>query len=172
MKRLHSYILLALMTALFNSCVKNEEAMINNSFVEFDASAFNANAAGRTYPVVTRVPGYGRAISTGADPVLNKNSGTIKLRINLVGPQKNTDTEVSYQVVASESTAVAGVHYAAPSGTVTIPANSSFGELSLQILNLGTAPPSSVDLVLEITSATNNTSPSENYKLLGLRIAQ
>jgi hypothetical protein len=172
MKRLQLYVMLLLMTGLANSCIKNEEALINNSTVEFDAAAFNANASGLTYPIVTRVPGFGRAISTSVDPTLNKNSGTINLRINLVGPQKSTDTEVSYQIVSSASTAVAGVHYTAPSGTVIIPANSSFGELSLQVLNLGSAPPSSVVLVLEITSATNNTLPSENYKMLGLRIAQ
>lgn len=167
--RISVFILLASLSLV--SCVKNEEPIYTGSTIEFDATTWNANAAGFTYPILTRVPAFARATSTG-DPTLTKNSGTIKLRVNLVGPQRPTDTEVTYQVVAANTTAVAGVHYTALPNKVTIPANSSWGDINLQILpTAGTPPPTSVDLVLELTGGTN-VGVNPNYNKLGLRIAQ
>ncbi|HYF32852.1 MAG TPA: DUF4843 domain-containing protein [Chitinophagaceae bacterium] len=164
------FILLASISLM--GCVKNEEVIFTGAVIEFDATTWNANAAGVNYPILTRVPPFRRAVNTSVDPVLNKNSGTVKIRINLVGPQRTTDTEITYQVLAANTTAVAGTHYTALPGKVIIPANSSFGDIDLQILpTAGTPPPSSVDLVLELTGGTNVT-VSPNYNRIGLRIAQ
>lgn len=163
------FILLASFSLL--GCVKNEERIFTGAVVEFDATTWNANAAGVNYPILTRVPAVGRPVST-AEPVITKNIGTVKIRINLVGPQRSTDTEVTYQVLPTGTTAVAGTHYTALPGKATIPANSSFGEITLTVLaTAGTPPPASVDLILELTGGTNVTA-NPNYARVGLRIAQ
>ncbi len=171
MKRL--FILTGFLSILFlGSCIKNEENIFVQSVVEFDAAAYNANAAGLTFPLLTRVPGYGRAAST-ADPVLSRsNTGIKKFRVNLIGGQLPTPTKVFYQVFAG-TTATEGVHYKKPSGEVTIPANSSFGEMEIEILNPGApATPGPVDLRLLLTGGENGVTSSVNYRIIGLRIAQ
>jgi hypothetical protein len=165
------FILLASLSIV--SCVKNEEAIYTGASVEFDATTWNANAAGVTYPILTRVPPFARAVNTTVDSTLNKTRGTIKIRINLVGPQKSTPTEVTYQVLQSATTAVAGTHYVALPGKLTIPANASFADIDLQLINNpAPPPPASVDLVLELTGANNGATINPNYNKVGLRIAQ
>jgi hypothetical protein len=171
MKRL--FILTSLLTIVFfGSCIKNENPVFVKSVVEFDAAAYNANAAGLAFPVLTRVPGYGRSANS-SDPALTRNSpGIKKFRVNLIGGQLPTPTKVFYQVYAG-TTAIEGVHYKKPSGEVTIPANSSFGEMEIEILNPG--PPSSTDpieLRLLLTGGENGVTSSANYRVIGLNIAQ
>jgi len=89
------------------------------SVVEFDAATWNANAAGLTYPMMTRVPTLNAATPTSAAS-LTRAIGTVTLRVNLVGAQKSTPTTFDFKV-ATESTAVAGTHYTAITGTGTIP---------------------------------------------------
>lgn len=158
--------------AFLGSCIKNENPVFVRSVVEFDAAAYNANAAGLTFPLLTRVPGYGRAASSG-DPALSRtNTGVKKFRVNLIGGQLPTPTKVYYQVFAG-TTAVEGVHYKKPSGEVTIPANSSFGEMEIEILNPGApATPGPVELRLLLTGGGNGVTSSTNYRIIGLRIAQ
>ena len=171
MNKIKIAFLILIASVTLASCVKNEEVIWSGAVVEFDATTWNANAAGRTYPILTRVPAVGRPVST-AEPTITKNSGTIKIRVNLVGAQRSTPTEVTYQVVTAVTTAVAGTHYTALPGKLTIPANQSYGEIDLQILpTAGTPPPTSVDLVLELTGGANVTA-NPNYGSIGLRIAQ
>jgi hypothetical protein len=169
MKYLKYYtIILALLITGLTSCIKDEPIVIKGSFVEFDAATYNANASGQTYPIINRVVRYGEALNN-ADPLLTRTSGLVKFRINLVGPQRATPTTVTYQVVGTGTTAVAGTHYTT-SGSTIIPANSSFGEVEVTILNPG-ATSGSRDLILELVGAPD-LPPSENEKRLGLRIAQ
>ena len=154
---------------LFTGCIKNDPVLYSASQAEFDAATWNANAAGLTYPILTRVPAQG--IATGSSqPLLTRTSGTIQLRINLVGAQRSTATTFNYQVVAAESTAVGGTHYTTPSGTGTIPANSSFGYITLDILNPGATSGSKV-LVLQLIDNTD-LKANFNYSKVGLSIAQ
>ena len=171
MNKLKIFLFILLASASLISCVKNEEPIYTDTLIEFDATTWNANAVGVNYPILTRVPPFARAVNTTLDPTLTKNSGTIKIRVNLVGPQRSTATEVTYQILTSATTAVAGTHYTALPGKVTIPANSSFGDIDLQLLNTASAPPASVDLVLELTGGTN-VKVNPNYSRVGLRIAQ
>ena len=161
-------IVLALLVTSFCSCIKDEPILLQSSFVEFDAATYNVNAAGLTYPIITRLVRYGEA-SNNADPLLTRSSGLVKFRINLVGAQRTTATTVTYQVVATGTTAVAGTHFTT-TGTTIIPANSSFGEVEVQILNPG-ATTGSRDIVLQLIGAAD-LPPSENEKSLGIRIAQ
>ncbi|MFX6702254.1 hypothetical protein ABTH29_20360, partial [Acinetobacter baumannii] len=73
-------------------------------------------------------------------------------------------------VSQSETTAVAGTHYSALSGTGVIPANSSFGYVNVTILNPGPGT-GTVDLVLQLTSNSTYTA-AVNYAKVGLRISQ
>ncbi|MEY3432737.1 MAG: hypothetical protein RL131_673 [Bacteroidota bacterium] len=171
MKRLHILLIATLATLFMGSCVKNDLVTFTSTVVEFDAASWNANGAGLTYPILTRVPGYGR-VASAADPLLSRQSpGIKKFRLNLIGQQLKTDTEV-FVILGSGTTAVAGRHFTTLPATVKIPANSSFGELSVEILNPGTSSSTPVDLNITISGGTNNVKPSENYKTIGLRISQ
>jgi hypothetical protein len=156
-------------TVLLSSCIKNDAVIFDGAQVEFDAATWNAKAAGLTYPVLSRVPAVGTNTTT-AQPAITRSTGSFTVRVNLIGAQQNTDTEFSYRVVAAESTAVEGTHYSAFSGTGTIPANSSFGTITVNVLNPGPGA-GSVVLVLELLDNANFES-STNYAKIGLSISQ
>ena len=171
MKRLQSFIIAILAITLFDSCIKNELTVFTTPVVEFDAASWNANGAGLTYPILTRVPGYGR-VASAADPALTRLSpGVKKFRINLLGQQLATDTDI-FVVLGANTTAVAGRHFNITTGTAKIPAKSSFTEFSVEILNPGTSSATPVDLNLTLSGGSNNVKISENYKTIGLRISQ
>lgn len=183
-----SIILLVATLTLF-SCKKLEETRAiydGDALIEFDATALNAVTTPRTYPILTRVPGYGRGViatavpATGvvADPLLTRTSGTVKFRVNLMTAPLPNDQLITYRVVATEKdatgadvtvTTATAAHYTT-SGSFTIPANSSFGEVTVQVLNPG-ASATPRDLVLELVG-NSEVKPSPNYAKLGLRIAQ
>ena len=166
-------IILALLAVVFaSSCIKNDQAVFDDQrIVEFDAASWNANGAGVAYPILTRVPGYGRA-SVSSDPLLTRNSpGIKKFRVNLVGGQSPTPINVFYREYTG-TTATKNVHYNF-SGQLTIPANSSFGEMEVEILNPGApATQGPVDLNIILTGAESGVTSSVNYRIISLRIAQ
>lgn len=167
-------ILLIIATVLtFSSCIKNDLAVWTTSTIEFDAATWNTNAAGRAYPILTRVAGYGRAAST-ADPTLTRTApGIKKFRVNLVGKQFDQPKTITFELYGGNggSTAVEGKHYKI-TRQVVIPANSSFGELEVEILNPGPQTGvTSVDLLLTLTDV-GGVPVSLNYSIIGLRIAQ
>jgi hypothetical protein len=170
MKRI--FFSLSLLIALaITGCIKNDLVTWTGSQVEFDAASWNANAAGLTYPILTRVPVYGGAAnSTNSPTLITRTTGQFQLRVNLVGPQKSTDQTFNLRVVPGESTAVEGTHYAPIAATGVIPANSSFGYVTVNILNPGASTGSKI-LVLELTS-NDVLQASVNYAKLGLSIAQ
>jgi hypothetical protein len=88
------------------------------------------------------------------------------------------DKRITGKVTAQEdglplpgvSIKVSGTHFT--TGTsVTIPANSSFGEVSVQVINTPTASATPVILILQLEE-TGGIKPSENFKTIGLSIAQ
>lgn len=190
MRNIKLYTLLFLTSLSLFSCKKLEETRYfyeGVAQIEFDATSYNAIAAGKTYPFLVRVPGYGRPVistavaATGvvADPLLTRTSGTVKFRVNLMTSPIATDQVINYRVVATEkdatgadvvvTTAVSGTHYTT-ANTFTIPANSSFGEVTVQVLNPGVST-GTVDLVLELVGNSTIKSSAALSKL-GLRIAQ
>jgi hypothetical protein len=160
-----------LFTLFFSSCIKNKEVIYNQPSIEFDAATWNANAAGLTYPFLTRVPAYGVATTTTTSlTALTRTTGSFKVRVNLLGAQLKADTEFAFKVVDAESTAIAGTHYTAFTGKGTFPAASSYGFFDVVILNPG-ATTGTKDLVLELV-ASPGIKVSANYAKIGLRIAQ
>lgn len=176
MKRSRYFFLSALFIAVFasSSCIKDDHVTLQESFVEWDAAVHNANAGGRTYPVITRQV-LGGQPQNNADPVINSNIGVVKLRVNLVGPHRSTPTEFTFSAVDGEPAlanhvyAVAGTHYNT-SGKVTIPANSSFGEAEITINKASSAGQAAL-LVLELQGA-GDVKLMENKKKIGISIAQ
>jgi hypothetical protein len=171
MKRITTLILAIATVSLLGSCVKNELTVFTAPVAEFDAASWNANAAGLSFPILTRVPGYGRAAST-ADPLLTRTSpGIKKFRVNLVGQQMPTATEVYVIMNSGTSTAVEGTHYRSFTPIVKIPANTSFGEVEVDILNPGVAGAART-LELILSSGTNGIKSNPNYNKIRLSIAQ
>jgi len=205
MKRIY-FILIIIGAISFNGCVKNDPVIFEGTVVELDPAIWNANAAGLTYPILTRVPPANRALTNACpDSTLRRYPQTIRVRVNLVGAQSGKDISVAYEVFGSAITtvafpvtisannglgcplaqatpavaaatltvsdAVAGTHYAALSGTVTIAANSSFGYIDIQILNPG--PTAGTARFIGIRLKDNeNVKVSANYKEAGFVIDQ
>lgn len=105
MKKIILPIITCICITFFGSCIKNDLKTPDNApVVEFDATVLNTPATGLLYPVLTRVPGYGRPVYTGApntDPAITRNSGVIKFRVNLVGPQMSTAQTINYKVATT-----------------------------------------------------------------------
>ena len=172
MKRITTFIIAIATISLLGSCVKNELPVFTAPVAEFDAATWNANAAGLSFPILTRVPGYGRVVSTVIDPLLTRTSpGIKKFRVNLIGKQLPTETEVYVIHNNITSTAVAGTHYRSYTQVVKIPANSSFGEVEVDILNPGVAGAART-LELILSSGTNGVKSNPNYNTIRLSIAQ
>lgn len=156
-------------TLLMSSCIKNDLATFTAAQIEWDAASWNANTTGLTYPMMTRVPIYGFATGTSS-PLITRTTGTIRLRVNVIGAQAATDRAFTFKFNQAESTGAAGTHFQAVTGTGTIPANSSFGFVDFVVLNPG-AGTGTATAVLELTENAVF-KPATNYAKIGLSIAQ
>lgn len=179
----------------FTGCIKNDPVIVSSAFAEFDATALNANAAGLTYPILGRNPGYGRVANT-TDSTLRRYAQTIRLRVNLVGPQSAKDETVGYVIFTTSpittfampatitgqtpaaatatlnvTLAAAGTDFTALSGTLIIPKNSSFGYLDLPILAKTATAGEGKFVGLTLNNA-GTIKASVNYSQLGLVIDQ
>ena len=177
MKKYSFIAYIGLASLLLSSCIKEDvKTFQGNPVVEFDATVFNSVTAGFTYPILTRAAGYGRGVSTTLDPSITRTSGTVKLRVNLVGPQRSTDEVFTYRVitdavpVAPNALAVVATHFSA-SNTFTIPANTSFGEVTINVLNTGISSTTPREVHLEL-EGNGRVGASANYKKVAIRIAQ
>jgi len=192
------YSLIILVAVLFfSSCIKNEPRILREQLVEFDATSFNNNSLGFAstinFPILGRNPGFGRASNT-TDSTIRRFAQTLRIRVNLIGPQSSKDETVGFEIFgtpiitfsqpatasgqtpsASGATlgifdAVPGVDYAIPaSKALTIPANSSFGFLDLQILASPAAPGTGRFIGLRLNN-TGSLKVSVNFSELGLVI--
>ena len=190
-------LLITSVTLLCSSCIKQiDKKFTGNTIVEIDATPLNSNAVGVNYPILTRIPPEGRPVAT-VDSTLRRWSRSIRVRVNLVGPQTSADQTVGYKIFSTPITtvafpatisgqtpsqpaatltvtdAVAGTHYSITSGAnkVTIPANSSFGFIDIQILNAGASAGQAKFLGIQLDS-TGTLMPSVNYRSIGLVIDQ
>ncbi len=193
MKKILSLTIIAA-TLFLSSCIKNEPVLLKDIKAEFDATAYNSNAAGLTYPIIGRIPGYGRVANT-TDSTLRRLSQTVRIRVNLVGAQSSKPETVGYELFTSPITtfampatiagqtpsaaagalavtdAVPGTHHATLSGTLTIPANSSFGFLDLVVINPSATAGSGRFVGLRLNDK-GSIKASVNYSQLGLVIDQ
>ena len=152
MKKLFSLFTLALVLG-FSSCIEQNYPVWEDHVVEFQDAVDRAPAAGLTYPIIT----------------VANTVGTVNLRVNLVGSHRPSDEIITYSVVADGTTAAAGRDYAAP-GTLTIPAGSSFGTLTVNVINTGKIG-GSVDLLLQVVG-NDEIGTSANYNKVQIRITR
>jgi hypothetical protein len=161
-------IIFAAATSLLSTgCIKNDIATFTDAQIEWDAATWNANATGLTYPLMIRVPVYNFATTTAA-PLITRSTGTIRLRVNLIGAQTATDRSFTFKFNQAESSGVPGTHFQPVSGTGTIPANSSFGFVDFVIINGGPGS-GTATAVLELTQ-NESFKPSFNEAKIGLSI--
>lgn len=105
----------------------------------------------------------GTDISKSYNRVTDGNRIKDSIRVNLVGPQRSTPTVVNFAVDAS-STAVAGTHYALiTNGSVTIPANASYGFIYFEVIDDNILPGESWKLKFNLTGADGGATISTKY---------
>jgi hypothetical protein len=175
MKKILLYSLIA--SVLFSSCTKELEVNYPaKTFIEFDANVFNAPTTPYSYTVVTRNVPFGYASATSY-PLISRTSGMIKLRVNVVGePLGGKEQVITYKVITNatpvspNALAVSGTHFTT-TGSLTIPANSLYGELTINILNPGVSSttPREIHLELEPNSDVGVTGTSNK---VAVRISQ
>jgi hypothetical protein len=185
MKIINRIIAFVALSIAFISCIKNDPVLYTGAVVEWDAATWNSNNAyvnppdSIAFPILTRRPPFGRA-ATSADATLTRTSGNVSLRVNLVGAPRKSATTVTYNAItnytligtppANNSAAVSGTHYTALSGSVTIPADSSFGYVIVPVLDPGPGT-GTRELVLRL-NGNSDVKANRNYSVVGLRISQ
>ena len=171
MKNKLFYLIIIGVLFSFSACIENEKMKVKGAKVEFDAAVYNTLPVGINFPIVARVPAYGRATVT-ADAAITRTSGVVNFHVNLVGAQRSTDQVIDVSVVTdavgTEVMATEGVNFTVPA-TVTIPAGESVGVLPVTIINTG-AGTGTVVFVLQL-DGNEKIGPSENYKKIGVRVA-
>jgi hypothetical protein len=180
MKRNISVLICSILFAMMlSSCIKEEvKSYQGKSVIEFDATVLNSATTPYTYHVAVRTPPFGIPTTTSNSVAITRTLTTpVRLRVNLVGPQRSVDEVITFRVLTDVTPAspnllgVAGTHYNIAGTTFTIPANSSFGEVVINIVNPGTSSTSPREVHLELVG-NENIKPSENYKRVAIRIAQ
>ena len=152
MKKLFSLFTLALVL-VFSSCIEQNYPVWEDHVVEFQDAVVRAPLAGQVYPRIT----------------VANTVGTVNLQVNLVGAHRPSDEIITYSVVANGTTATAGRDYVAP-GTLTIPAGSSFGTLTVNVVNTGKIG-GFVDLLLQVVG-NDEIGSSANYNKVQIRITR
>jgi hypothetical protein len=184
--KLKLYSAIVALALMFSSCIKQDEPLFTESVVEFDLATWTAKSGGNPFPIVTRTPSsFGRALlttnnpATGLpwDPVVTRTNvapnDTVRMRINVVGPQSSSPQVINVRVASNFSTATPGVHFDLLDTQVTIPANSSFGVARWVVRNPGPPAVAGTSVLAVFELVGNDTfKPSENFKYLGWLIAQ
>ena len=143
MKKLNllTYILAALLVV--TSCDEpGSSTLFSESFVELDAA---------TAPSARRVYSYLRENNGN-----NKPSG---FKLNLASAPLSTDVNVTYEIVAASTTAIANVHYVVNSTSVTIPAGENVVNLPIDIIVDGIEAGETFDIVIRLVSSSVNLEP-------------
>lgn len=114
---------------LLTGCFKDyeERYLFEENRIEFNDAVINSNASGKTFPILGPVPAA---------------NGKLVFRVNMTGKQSGHDIKLKFKVISEETTAVEGRDYRLPNGEeFIIPANSSFGQIEVDILPGGSGSP-------------------------------
>lgn len=152
MRKINFYTLAILLLSVFTltGCFDND--VDDNIFndqpqVEFSQIALNVN--------------YVRSVSVGA--------GNVTEQVNLIGPQMAQSQTIAFSVDSENSTAVAGTHYNLNGGSFEIPANSSFGDCTVEILG-GAIPAGESRTLVLVLEGNAAIKAAGNYKTLTINI--
>ncbi len=132
----------------------------DQTLVEFQPAVLNANAVGRTYPIISAA----NSVTAGA---------TVTAQLNLVGRQRET-TELTVRVLPDPAgtTAAATSYTLANGGTVVFAPKSSTAALTMTVGRATSTTAPIANLVLVIDSTSTDYKPSQNYKRVGYAIRQ
>lgn len=155
MKRNILFAALFCLSACFSSCFKNndEDFYLKDFRAEFQDAVINNNAPGENYPLLA---------------ALRTDAGLKSYQVNLMGGLKPTEQVLKVKILDDETTAVQGVHYTLPKGlNITIPANSAFGYLDIEIPALTNT--NTLRVVFELESSSE-IKASANHKRIGIQV--
>lgn len=153
MKKILSTIVL-LSTLFLTGCFEDINKTYNGpTVVEFNQAVIAAPAVGATYPLVS----------------VNRGVGLQTTRINLVGAQRPNAETIKVSIDPA-TTATDGTHFKIVTSSVTIPANSSFGDFQIDILAAPAQAGKTVNVVLVLEGNGADIKPNENFKKLGFAI--
>ena len=153
MKKIYLLYLLALVL-VSSSCIEQNYPKWEGSLLEFQDAVVTTPVAGETYPRIT----------------VANTVGTVSFRVNLVGAHRASDEIIMYSAVTSAATtAVSGRDYTM-TGKLTIPKGSSFGTLTVNVVNTGRVG-GSVDLLLQL-DGNDEIGYNTNYNKVQLRITR
>ncbi|WP_291778944.1 DUF4843 domain-containing protein [Cecembia sp.] len=141
------------MVLLLGSCIEQNYPIWEGAEVEFQDAVVRTPTPGQTFPRIA----------------IGNDVGAVNLQVNLVARQRPNDETINYRVVPEQTTAVQGTDFNV-SGSLVIPANSSFGTVTVDILNTG-AIGGFVDVMIEL-EGNSDIIASENYKQVQLRITR
>lgn len=152
--------LLGLLALTASACF-NEPGITYNGpvLVEFETAIRTNPAPGRTYPLVS--------VATNLTATT-----TIATQLNLVGPQRSSALTVRVAPEAALTTAMPVSYTLSNGGNVTIPANSSFGSLTLTVARATSTTAPITNLVLLMDSTSNEFKASPNYRRIGYSFRQ
>lgn len=152
--------LLGLLALMVSACFKDLAITYDGPVqVEFETAVRTNPAPGRTYPLV----------SVAANLTATT---TIATQLNLVGPQRSSDLTVRIAPEAALTTALPTSYTLSNGGNVTIPANSSFGSLTLTVSRATSTTAPVANLVLLMDSTSNEFKASPNYRRIGYTFRQ
>lgn len=98
--------ILASVPFVLASCIKQlDKTFTGQPVVEIDATPLNSVASGVNYPILTRIPPEAKPVVNTRDSSLRRYNGTVKIRVNLVGPQMPSDQTVGYKVFTTSPVA-------------------------------------------------------------------
>jgi len=153
MKKIYLLYLMALVL-VSSSCIEQNYPKWEGSVLEFQDAVERTPLAGETYPRIT----------------VANTVGTVSFRVNLVGAHRASDEIIMYSAVTgAATTAVSGKDYTM-TGKLTIPKGSSFGTLTVNVVNTGRIG-GSVDLLLQI-DGNDEIGYNTNYNKVQLRITR
>lgn len=96
-----------------------------------------------------------------------QSAGTVNVNVQLIGPHSSSDTVVNFSVTGGTATAA---NYSIASTSVTIPANSSFGTIAVNVVDASVPAGQTRSVIIELED-TGDVIAAENYKTFTLNIA-
>ncbi|PWL31272.1 MAG: DUF4843 domain-containing protein [Roseivirga sp. XM-24bin3] len=145
------FLFAALICTALTSCFEDDDEVYKYdgpAVVEFNQATLTTGS-------------YTRSVESG--------DGTISEQVNLVSPHLSSDQVINFSVDAANSTAVEGTHYST-TGQFTIPANTSFGDATVEILN-GAIPAGETRTLVLVLEGNDVVGVSENYKSITISIS-
>jgi hypothetical protein len=176
--KINILMLVGVVFVTLSGCIKNEEIIITRNEVEIDWASYHARTSGYPFTLMLRVPREPGRAQLAADPLLSRTfADTIRMRINLTGPQLPTAQTFEMRVDPSYTTGIEGAagapgaHFQLIDRTVTIPANSSFGFCRWVVRNPGQANVIPITVSFRLVGNAQ-IKVAENYQYIGWSIPQ